>query len=52
MTDLVMKYVAPDGKRPDLDKTVSNDFAGPVKLSDSEWSGVQASLADVSKLLT
>ena len=52
MTDLVMKYVAPDGKRPDLDKAVSNKFAGPVKLSDAEWSGVQASLADVSKLLT
>jgi len=52
MTDLVMKYVAPDGKRPDLDKAVSNKFAGPVKLSDAEWSGVPASLADVSKLLT
>jgi NitT/TauT family transport system substrate-binding protein len=52
MADLVMKYVAPDGKRPDLDKAVSNRFAGPVKLSDAEWNGVQASLADVSKLLT
>jgi NitT/TauT family transport system substrate-binding protein len=52
MTDLVMKYVAPDGKRPDLDKAVSNKFAGPVKLTDAEWTGVQASLADVSKLLT
>jgi len=25
---------------------------GPVKLTDAEWTGVQASLADVSKLLT
>jgi hypothetical protein len=47
-----MKFVAPDGKRPDLDKAVSNKFAGPVKLTEAEWSGVQGSLADVSKLLT
>jgi NitT/TauT family transport system substrate-binding protein len=52
MTDLVMKYVAPDGKRPDLEKVVSNKFAGGVRLTDAEWSGVQSSLADVSKLLT
>jgi ABC-type nitrate/sulfonate/bicarbonate transport system substrate-binding protein len=52
MTDLVMKYVAPDGKRPDLEKVVSNKFAGGVKLTDAEWSGVQGSLANVSKLLT
>jgi NitT/TauT family transport system substrate-binding protein len=52
MTDLVMKYVAPDGKHPDLEKVVSNKFAGSVSLTDAEWSGVQATLADVSKLLT
>ena len=40
MTDLVMKYVAPDGKRPDLDKVVSNKFAGGVKLTVAEWSGL------------
>jgi NitT/TauT family transport system substrate-binding protein len=52
MTDLVMKYVAPDGKRPDLEKVVSNRFAGSVKLTEAEWSGVQPSLSDVVKLLT
>jgi hypothetical protein len=52
MTDLVMKYVAPDGKRPDLEKVVSNKFAGTVNLTDTEWSGVKASLDDVSKLLS
>jgi NitT/TauT family transport system substrate-binding protein len=52
MTDLVMKYVAPDGKRPDLDKVVSNKFAGGVKLTDAEWSGLQPSFSDVTKLLT
>ncbi len=52
MTDLVMKYVAPDGKRPDLDKVVSNKFAGSVKLTDAEWNGLQPSFADVAKLLT
>jgi NitT/TauT family transport system substrate-binding protein len=52
MTDLVMKYVAPDGKRPDLDKVVSNKFAGGVKLTDAEWSGLQPSFGDVTKVLT
>ena len=52
MTDLVMKYVAPDGKRPDLDKVVSNKFAGGVKMTDAEWNSLQPSLADVVKLLT
>lgn len=52
MTDLVMKYVAPDGKRPDLDKVVSNKFAGGVKLTVAEWSGLQSSFSDVTKLLT
>jgi NitT/TauT family transport system substrate-binding protein len=52
MTDLVMKFVAPDGKRPDLDKVVSNKFAGAVTLTDAEWNSAQASLGDVSKLLT
>jgi ABC-type nitrate/sulfonate/bicarbonate transport system substrate-binding protein len=52
MTELVMRYVAPDGKRPDLDKVVSNRFAGSVHLTDAEWGGVQASLSDVTKLLT
>jgi NitT/TauT family transport system substrate-binding protein len=52
MTDLVMKYVAPDGKRPDLDKVVSNKFAGGVKLTDAEWGGLQRSFSDVAKLLT
>jgi NitT/TauT family transport system substrate-binding protein len=52
MIDLVMKYVAPDGKQPDLEQVVSNKFAGGVKLTDAEWSGVQASLSDVAKLLT
>jgi NitT/TauT family transport system substrate-binding protein len=52
MTDLVMKYVAPDGKRPDFERVVSNRFAGGVKLADAEWSGVQGSLSGVSKLLT
>ena len=37
MMDLVMKYVAPDGKRPDLQKVVSNKFAGGVKLTEAEW---------------
>src|SRR5580692_6837582 len=48
MTDLVMKFVAPDGKRPDLDKVVSNKFAGGVKLTDAEWSGLQPSFSDVT----
>jgi NitT/TauT family transport system substrate-binding protein len=52
MTDLVMKYVAPDGKRPDLDKVVSNKFAGGVKLTDAEWSSLQPSFSDVATLLT
>jgi NitT/TauT family transport system substrate-binding protein len=52
MTDLVMKYVAPDGKRPDLEKVVSNKFAGNVKMTDAEWSSVQPSFADVAKLLS
>jgi NitT/TauT family transport system substrate-binding protein len=51
MTDLVMKYVAPDGKRPDFDRTVSNKFAGNVYLTDIEWNGVKASLSDVTRLL-
>jgi NitT/TauT family transport system substrate-binding protein len=48
----VMKYVAPDGKRPDLEKVVSNKFAGSVKMTDAEWSSVQPSFADVVKLLS
>jgi NitT/TauT family transport system substrate-binding protein len=52
MTDLVMKYVAPNGKRPDLDKVVSNKFAGGVKLTDAEWSSLQPSFTDVATLLT
>jgi NitT/TauT family transport system substrate-binding protein len=52
MLDLVMKYVAPDGKRPDFGKAVSNKFAGQVSLTDTEWSGVNASLSDVTKLLS
>jgi NitT/TauT family transport system substrate-binding protein len=52
MIDLVMKYVAPDGKRPDLEATVSNKFAGSVKLTAAEWATVQGTLSDVSKLLT
>jgi NitT/TauT family transport system substrate-binding protein len=52
MTDLVMKYVAPDRKRPDLDRVVSNKFAGGVKLNDAEWSSLQSSFSDVTKLLT
>jgi NitT/TauT family transport system substrate-binding protein len=52
MTDLVMKYVAPDGKRPDLDKVVSNRFAGNVTLTDAEWGALQPSFADITKLLT
>jgi NitT/TauT family transport system substrate-binding protein len=52
MTDLVMKYVAPDGKRPDLNKVVSNKFAGGVKLMDAEWSSLQPSFSDVATLLT
>jgi NitT/TauT family transport system substrate-binding protein len=52
MTDLVMKYVAPDGKRPDLDKVVSNRFAGNVTLTDAEWGALQPSFSDITKLLT
>jgi NitT/TauT family transport system substrate-binding protein len=52
MTDLVMKYVAPDGKRPDFDRAVSNKFAGSVYLTDMEWNGVTASLSEVTRLLT
>jgi ABC-type nitrate/sulfonate/bicarbonate transport system substrate-binding protein len=52
MMDLVMKYVAPQGKRPDLEKAVSNKFAGGVKLTAAEWDTVKASLSDVSKMLT
>jgi hypothetical protein len=52
MMDLVMKYVAPQGKRPDLEKAVSNKFAGNVKLTAAEWETVKASLSDVSKMLT
>ncbi len=52
MMDLVMKYVAPDGKRPDMHKIVSNKFSGGVKLTEAEWGTVKASLADVSKMLT
>ena len=52
MTDLVMKYVAPDGKRPDFDGTVSNKFAGAVHLTDTDWSNVKLSLSNVTKLLT
>ncbi len=52
MIDLVMKYVAPDGKRPDIEKVVSNKFAGGVKLTDAEWSGLQPSFSDVAALLT
>ena len=52
MTDLVMKYVAPDGKRPNLDQVVSNKFAGGVKLTDAEWSSLQPTFSDVSALLS
>jgi NitT/TauT family transport system substrate-binding protein len=52
MTDLVMKYVAPGGKRPELEKVVSNKFAGGVKLTDGEWRSILPSFADVVKLLT
>jgi len=52
MTDLVMKYVAPNEKRPDLEKVVSNKFAGGVKLTDAEWNSIQPSFADIAKLLT
>jgi hypothetical protein len=47
-----MKYVAPDGKRPALQKVVTNKYAGGVKLTEAEWGTVKASLSDVTKLLT
>jgi NitT/TauT family transport system substrate-binding protein len=52
MMDLVMKYVAPEGKRPDLEKVVSNKYAGGVKLTDAEWETVKGSCSDVTKLLS
>ena len=51
MMDLVMKYVAPDGKRPDLQKVVSNKYAGNVKLTEAEWASIKASVPDVTALL-
>ncbi|AMN41102.1 ABC transporter substrate-binding protein [Rhodoplanes sp. Z2-YC6860] len=52
MMDLVMKYVAPEGKQPDLEKVVSNKYAGGVKLTAAEWETVKASCSDVTKLLS
>jgi NitT/TauT family transport system substrate-binding protein len=52
MTDLVMKYVTPNEKRPDLGKVVSNKFAGSVKLTDAEWNSLTPSFANVVKLLS
>ncbi len=52
MMDLVMKYVAPDGKQPDMQRVVSNKYAGSVKLTEAEWGTVKTSLSDISKLLT
>jgi NitT/TauT family transport system substrate-binding protein len=51
MLDLVMKYVAPDGTRPDLEKIVTNKYAGGTTLTPSEWAGVEASFSDVTRLL-
>jgi NitT/TauT family transport system substrate-binding protein len=43
MTDLVMKYVADkDDKTPDQTVLFTNDFAGKLKLTQSEWDKAMA----------
>ena len=51
MIDLVMKYVTPNGKRPDAEQVISNKFAGEVTLTPAEWEGLKPSFADVTKLV-
>jgi ABC-type nitrate/sulfonate/bicarbonate transport system substrate-binding protein len=42
MTDLVMKYLAKEtDQRPEVAKTMTNQFVGGVKLSPAEWEQVQ-----------
>jgi ABC-type nitrate/sulfonate/bicarbonate transport system substrate-binding protein len=47
MTDLVMKYLAsPGDKRPAVAETMTNRFAGQIKLSPAEWEQVQKNCAE------
>lgn len=51
MIDLVMKYVAPNGKRPNAEQIVSNKYTGDVTLTPAEWESLRPTFADVTKLV-
>jgi NitT/TauT family transport system substrate-binding protein len=52
MTDLVMQYGAPaDARRPATEAVISNDFAGKIKLSASEWGTIRTNLAPFGQML-
>jgi ABC-type nitrate/sulfonate/bicarbonate transport system substrate-binding protein len=52
MTDLVVKYLAKEGDpRPDVASTMTNRFAGQVKLSAAEWDQVQKNSAEFRTFL-
>lgn len=52
MTELTLKYVVKDGKMPELDALYTNQFAGKVKLSDSEWQSAMSATQEFAKLLS
>jgi hypothetical protein len=51
MIDLVMKYVAPNGKRPDAEEIISNKYAGDVTLTPAEWEDLKPSFTVVTNLV-
>jgi NitT/TauT family transport system substrate-binding protein len=53
MADLVMQYVATsEMKRPDVDSFYKPGLGGRIKLTDAEWSAVDARIAAFGKYLT
>ena len=53
MTDLVMKYLANEGDpRPAIDKTMTNQFAGGVKLTEAEWAAAQKNAQEFRPFVT
>jgi NitT/TauT family transport system substrate-binding protein len=53
MVDLVMTYLAGPGvNRPEIDGLFTNQFAGKIKLSETEWTQVRARVAEYDKIFT
>ena len=51
-TDLVMQYLnSPGMQRPDPEALFTNRFAGKIKLTEADWTGVRQRVAEFDKYL-